>query len=109
MRHPWATSQSGDGHLAYRPVVDLLRRLTAAPNPCSHVPAAPPTPQSDRCQECGSGFNLRLCAACGHVGCCESQAGHARAHARGADHPVIYQMPAPKGFVWCYEENAYVG
>jgi uncharacterized UBP type Zn finger protein len=54
-------------------------------------------------------MNLRLCGTCGHVGCCESQAGHARAHALGDGHPVIYQMPAPDGFVWCYEERAYVG
>ena len=43
------------------------------------------------------------------MGCCESQQGHARAHALGEGHPVIYQMPAPDGFVWCYEERAYVG
>jgi hypothetical protein len=35
--------------------------------------------------------------------------GHARAHALGAGHPVIYQMPAPDGFIGCYEERAYVG
>lgn len=53
-------------------------------------------------------MSLRLCAECGHVGCCESQAGRARAHAQSAAHPVIYQMPAPDGFVWCYRENAYI-
>ena len=88
--------------------MDLLRRLTAT-NACPHLPETLPEAQADRCQECGSGFNLRLCANCGHVGCCESQAGHARAHALGESHPVIYQMPAPNGFVWCYEDGRYVG
>jgi uncharacterized UBP type Zn finger protein len=76
---------------------------------CEHTPAALAAPQSARCQECGSDFNLRLCATCGHVGCCESQAGHARAHALGDGHPVIFQMPAPKGFAWCYVERRYLG
>lgn len=89
--------------------MDFLRRLASSPIQCAHVPAAPPTPLGDRCQECGSAFNLRLCATCGHVGCCESQGGHARAHALGEGHPVIYQMPAPNGFIWCYTERAYVG
>jgi uncharacterized UBP type Zn finger protein len=89
--------------------MDLLRRLLPSTEACAHIPSDPPTPQSDRCQECGSGFNLRLCATCGHVGCCESQRGDARAHALSAGHPVIYQVPAPKGFVWCYEDRRYVG
>jgi uncharacterized UBP type Zn finger protein len=75
---------------------------------CEHAPATLAVPQSDVCQDCGSNFNLRLCATCGHVGCCESQAGHGRAHALGAGHPVIFQMPAPNGFAWCYTERRYL-
>jgi uncharacterized UBP type Zn finger protein len=75
---------------------------------CVHLPSPIATASGDRCEECGSTFNLRLCAHCGHVGCCESQAGHGRAHALGQDHPVILQMPAGKGFTWCYAENRYV-
>ena len=88
--------------------MEFVRRLVRPAASCEHVPATLPEPQGDKCQECGSTFNLRLCAVCGHVGCCESQQGHARAHALGERHPVIYQMPAPDGFVWCYEERAYV-
>ncbi len=89
--------------------MDILRRITSGTAAaCEHVPDSLPDAQSKSCQECGSTFNLRLCATCGHVGCCESQAGHARAHALGQGHPVIYQMPAPNGFVWCYEERRYV-
>lgn len=92
--------------------MDILRRLTGSRSDrpaCAHLPDQRADPVSDRCQECGSTFNLRLCATCGHVGCCESQAGHARAHALGEGHPVIYQMPAEAGFVWCYADRAYVG
>jgi hypothetical protein len=46
-----------------------------------------------------------MCASCGHVGCCESQA---RRHAASAQHPVIVAMPIDRGFTWCYVENSYV-
>ena len=75
---------------------------------CAHAPEVIAAPSGNRCEECGSTFNLRLCATCGHVGCCESQAGDARAHALRQDHPVILQMPAGQGFTWCYTENRYV-
>lgn len=76
---------------------------------CEHAPAAPADPRADSCEECASRFNLRSCTACGHVGCCESQAGHARAHALAEQHPVIEQMTgAGPGFAWCYDENRYV-
>lgn len=89
--------------------MQYLRSLLPRPETCDHVPGAIPEPRTSQCQECGSRFNLRLCATCGHVGCCESQAGHARAHALTASHPVIYSMPAGHGFTWCYVENRYVG
>jgi uncharacterized UBP type Zn finger protein len=76
---------------------------------CPHSPEVVVAPSGRTCEECGSTRNLRLCAACGHVGCCESQAGHARAHALGVDHPVIYQLPVGSdSFVWCYAENRYL-
>lgn len=50
-----------------------------------------------------------IATTCEHVGCCESQAGHASAHALTQDHPVVYQMPADSGFIWCYRDRAYVG
>jgi uncharacterized UBP type Zn finger protein len=76
---------------------------------CKHAPSSTAEPRADRCEECGSAFNLRSCANCGHVGCCESQAGHARAHALAQEHPVIEQMTgAGPGFAWCYAERGYV-
>ena len=46
------------------------------------------------CVECeasgGWWVHLRRCAACGHIGCCDSSPSqHARAHAGGSGHPVI--------------------
>jgi len=75
---------------------------------CAHMPERVAAPSGDRCEECGSDNRLRLCATCGHVGCCESQASHGREHALGEGHPVILEMPAGKGFTWCYAENRYV-
>ena len=89
--------------------MDLLRSFGGAKATCPHVPDPLATPSGAACEECGSLFNLRMCATCGHVGCCESQAGHARTHALAEDHPVIHQMPAGSGFVWCYAERRYVG
>ncbi len=76
---------------------------------CTHVPTDVAAPRSDRCEECGSRHSLRLCATCGHVGCCESQRGDARAHALGSDHPVIKSVPlGQRSFTWCYACRDYV-
>jgi len=76
---------------------------------CPHAPIAAAPPRADACEECGSTINLRSCTACGHVGCCESQAGHAREHALGERHPVMEQMIGQgPGFAWCYDESRYV-
>ena len=80
-----------------------------SPSPsCAHSPEVLASPSGGACEECGSTFNLRMCATCGHVGCCESQAGDARAHALAQDHHVILSMPVGRGFTWCYAENAYI-
>jgi uncharacterized UBP type Zn finger protein len=91
--------------------MDLLRSLLGGTgdSTCAHVPPRIAAASGDRCEECGSRVSLRLCATCGHVGCCESQRGDARAHALGEGHPVILSMPVGAGFTWCYEERRYVG
>lgn len=89
--------------------MEWLRSLTrGSRRACTHVPESLPDPTGSRCEECNSTYNLRMCATCGHVGCCESQRGHARAHALGEDHPVIIAMPIDRGFTWCYVEDTYV-
>lgn len=60
------------------------------------IPGIDPSaaPSGDGCAEClggdGQGWwlHLRRCAACGHIGCCDSSpAQHATKHARAAGHP----------------------
>jgi CPA1 family monovalent cation:H+ antiporter len=76
---------------------------------CIHVREVIATPRSERCEECGSAFNLRRCTACGHVGCCESQRAHNNAHFRESGHPVIKSLPLGRGsFTWCYACERYV-
>jgi uncharacterized UBP type Zn finger protein len=89
--------------------MNLLRTFGGPKTACAHVPTEIASPSGDRCEECGSGRSLRMCATCGHVGCCESQAGDARRHALEAGHPVIIALPVEHGSAWCYEENRYVG
>jgi uncharacterized UBP type Zn finger protein len=77
---------------------------------CTHFDGHVTAPRGDRCEECGLTTNLRVCTACGHVGCCESHHGHNTAHAKASGHPVIKSMPlgGPRGFTWCYACNAYI-
>jgi uncharacterized UBP type Zn finger protein len=75
---------------------------------CTHCPTELPTPRADACEECGSTWNLRMCATCGHVGCCDSQAGDARRHFQEAGHEVMVAMPIDQGFRWCYVDDRYL-
>jgi len=89
--------------------MDLIRSFVGTSNAdCQHVPDALASPKGSSCQECGSTWNLRMCATCGHVGCCESQAGDAEAHYRQTGHEVMASMPVGRGFMWCYHERRYV-
>ncbi|MDP8905104.1 MAG: UBP-type zinc finger domain-containing protein [Chloroflexota bacterium] len=89
--------------------MEILERSRAAAELCAHGPESPAARRADSCEECGSRFNLRSCAHCGHVGCCESQAGHARDHALSERHPVIEQVTGTgPGFAWCYTERRYI-
>jgi monovalent cation/hydrogen antiporter len=62
-----------------------------------------------QCEECGVSAPTRVCMTCGHVGCCESTRGHARAHSLEAGHPLIRELPnSSDSFTWCYQCNAYI-
>lgn len=89
--------------------MNYLKSLVApADQACAHAPAQLATPNGNACEECGSTFNLRMCAQCGHVGCCDSQAGDARSHYRQTGHEVMVAMPVSSGFTWCYEDDRYL-
>ncbi len=82
---------------------------------CTHLAAAPaadPAPATpDGCTDClaeGSTdwVHLRLCLACGHVGCCDSSPGrHATGHYRQADHPVVRSHEPGEAWRWCFVDE----
>ena len=90
-------------------ILERLRNAVSLPI-CEHVPAEHAEARANACEECGSRFNLRVCSTCGHVGCCDSQYGHARVHYHETGHPVMRaKTSVGRGFVWCYADNRYVG
>ena len=85
-----------------------VKNATECPHLAATGGAAPNVP-STQCAECGASAPTRVCMTCGHVGCCESSQGHARAHALAAHHPLIRELPDREGsFTWCYDCNAYL-
>ena len=81
--------------------------------PCSHAAglAEPPPRTPDGCEEClqtGDGWvHLRLCEACGHVGCCDSsQNKHATKHFHATAHPVIRSFQPGERWKWCFVHEA---
>ena len=89
--------------------MELFRTLMSTTDAtCAHRPDKLATPRGSACQECGSTYSLRMCATCGHVGCCDSQAGDARRHFEQTGHEVMASMPVGRGFVWCYADDRYV-
>jgi Zn-finger in ubiquitin-hydrolases and other protein len=84
------------------------RRPARRPDPPRHAPHA-----AGGCEEClqlGSPWvHLRLCLACGHVGCCDSSPmRHARAHAYADGHAIVQSMEPGEGWRWCYVDETYV-
>jgi hypothetical protein len=69
-------------------------------------------PSGDGCAECtaagGWWLHLRRCAACGHVGCCDSSPSqHARAHAGEEQHPVIASFEPGEDWFYSYETSQF--
>jgi hypothetical protein len=65
---------------------------------------APSGPGCVECEQTGGWwFHLRRCAACGHIGCCDSSpAQHATAHWRATGHPVIRSFEPGEAWYWDY-------
>ncbi|QMU70684.1 UBP-type zinc finger domain-containing protein [Streptacidiphilus sp. P02-A3a] len=66
-------------------------------------PSVPPS--GDGCVECLAGggwwFHLRRCAACGHIGCCDSSPSqHATTHAREAGHDFLTSFEPGEDWFW---------
>ena len=81
---------------------------------CTHVDAITnPTPRTRGCEEClrtGDGWvHLRLCLACGHVGCCDSSPNrHATTHFRSTQHPIVRSFEPGEDWRWCYVDEIVV-
>lgn len=69
-----------------------------------HVdPSVPPSGTGcAECEEAGGWWvHLRRCAACGHVGCCDtSPAQHASAHFRTTGHAVMQSFEPGEDWAW---------
>jgi monovalent cation:H+ antiporter-2, CPA2 family len=81
--------------------------------PCEHAAAldTPPRPHVRGCEEClamGSRWvHLRVCLACGHVGCCDSSPNHhATRHFHGTGHPLMASMEPGEQWGWCFVDEA---
>ncbi len=83
--------------------------------PCPHITAdlqvhKANTPRG--CEEClatgGRWVHLRLCAECGHVGCCDNSPGrHATGHFHQTAHPVIASFEPGEAWLWCYPDEVF--
>ncbi|MDP9273945.1 MAG: UBP-type zinc finger domain-containing protein [Chloroflexota bacterium] len=82
--------------------------------PCSHLDTIRDvTPSAAGCEEClktgDSWVHLRLCLACGHVGCCDNSPNrHATKHYRATGHPIIQSFEKGEDWIWCYEDKVYL-
>lgn len=68
------------------------------------------TPSALGCEEClktgDAWFHLRVCRACGHVGCCDQSPGkHATKHFHATQHPVMRSFQPGEDWGWCYVDE----
>ena len=81
--------------------------------PCEHASGihrvAPSAAGCEDCLKIGAKWTeLRVCLACGHVGCCEdSPHAHALAHFKATGHPLIASWERGPQWIWCYEDRIY--
>ena len=74
-------------------------------------PTVPPS--GTGCVECLAGpdgwwFHLRRCAACGHVGCCDSSPSqHASHHASDTGHPYIQSFDPGEDWFWSSPDSQF--
>ncbi|HEY1249896.1 MAG TPA: UBP-type zinc finger domain-containing protein [Thermoanaerobaculia bacterium] len=82
---------------------------------CTHLDSIKNVkPHTKGCEEClkmgDTWVHLRLCLACGHVGCCDdSRNKHATKHYRAVHHPIMQSLePEDDGWRWCYVDEVFV-
>ncbi|MGA8219442.1 MAG: UBP-type zinc finger domain-containing protein [Solirubrobacterales bacterium] len=80
---------------------------------CGHLDqiALTELPESvEGCEECLAAgdpwFHLRICLACGKVGCCDSSPNrHASAHATESGHALIRSLEPGEEWSWCFVDE----
>jgi uncharacterized UBP type Zn finger protein len=78
---------------------------------CSHLHEVKTNHANSRgCEEClamgDTWVHLRLCRACGHVGCCDdSKNKHATKHFHATKHPIITSLEPGEYWSWCYVDE----
>ena len=79
-------------------------------NECPHLAmlGGKATSSKTSCEACGHTEDLRLCLACGHVGCCESHSAHNTEHFRKTGHSLITPHRTSYDWLWCYECAAFL-
>jgi uncharacterized UBP type Zn finger protein len=71
------------------------------------------TPSAEGCEDClkigARWVHLRLCMACGHVGCCDSSPNkHATKHWKGVHHPIVRSFEPGEDWLWCYADQIFL-
>jgi len=79
---------------------------------CAHLESARPreVPPDAFCADCvregTTPVHLRMCLACGQVGCCDSSpATHASRHHGKTGHPVMRSIEPGEDWRWCYQDD----
>ena len=79
---------------------------------CAHLEStrSPEIPGDPFCAGCRTEgtttVHLRMCLACGKVGCCDSSPGtHASRHFEATGHPVMRSIEPGEDWRWCYEDD----
>jgi hypothetical protein len=64
-------------------------------------------PGCEDCLKMGSEWvHLRMCMACGHIGCCDSSPNrHARRHAGEAEHPIVRSAEPGEEWSYCFTDD----
>jgi uncharacterized UBP type Zn finger protein len=79
--------------------------------PCAHLNTIRPVrPNSTGCAEClkmgDTWVHLRMCLACGNVGCCDSSKNkHATKHFHATQHPIVRSLQPGEHWKWCYVDE----
>jgi uncharacterized UBP type Zn finger protein len=67
-------------------------------------------PKTNGCEEClkmgDTWVHLRLCLACGHVGCCDSSKNkHATKHFKHSHDPIVQSLEPGEDWKFCYVDD----